>query len=602
MLANPLASLARLAVQACEPSRGWSLACCLVGLCLTASAAAGDAVSPQKQAAAAPSAVTRCNLGRETRPCLPTGGTTLPLSIPSDAVLRIGVGIAGSAWRAGLQEEELTIAFVAGKRRTPLWSQRLTAGPEGWQDIEVSLKAVGGRKGVLELAHRTVRGTAPADGAVRWSTPRLGAAPRADGPSIILLSIDTLRADHLGCYGYGRDTSPTIDRLAREGVLFRKAIATSSWTLPSHASMFTGLYPTRHGATRFGKQLRPDTPTVAELLSQAGYASAGFTGGGFVAASFGFDRGFDRYWSENVPARVSDELAPNVDRTLQWLQTVGDRPFFLFLHTYATHVPYRPPAETNIFAPDYEGPFKTAFTGREKPSYAMGEHDLDSRDIRQLEALYDAGIRHVDNLLAGFVAALAERPGEVCLILTSDHGEEFNEHGHILHSRPKLYDELLHVPLIAWCPSRIAGGRVIEEPVSLVDLMPTLMELADLPAPAGIDGISLVPALAGRDQRFRAATVSEVSRALIKEPGVLRAIRTEREKLIVSDADGTTLLFDLADDPGETRDVGALRPQDAARLSQTLRATVDDTPRPKAVAAQPDPATLERLRSLGYGP
>lgn len=154
------ASLAPLAVRACEPRRRRSLiglACGLVGLGLTAEVAAGDVASAEKQAAAT-SAVARRNLGRETRPSLPAGRAALPVSIPADAVLRIGVGIAGSAWKAGLQEEELTITFVAGGRRTELWRGTLTAGPEVWQDIEVPLAGVGGRKGVLELDHRTLRG------------------------------------------------------------------------------------------------------------------------------------------------------------------------------------------------------------------------------------------------------------------------------------------------------------------------------------------------------------------------------------------------------------------------------------------------------------
>lgn len=575
----------------------------LLALCLASGAAAGEPAADAGRLLPALADAPRRTLGRETRPSLPAGRTTLPLSVPRDAVLQLGFGVPGPAWKGGLEEVELTATFVAGGRRTPLWRRRLTAGPEGWQDAEVPLTAVAGRRGALELAQRAVRGTAPAEDAVYWARPQLRGAARDGRPSIVLVSIDTLRADHLGCYGYARDTSPTIDALARRGVLFRQAIATSSWTLPSHASMFTGLYPTRHGAARFGKQLRPEYATLAELLWQAGYATAGFTGGGFVAASFGFDRGFDRYWSENVLATLNDELAANLARSLQWLETVGDRPFFLFLHTYATHVPYTPPPATNIFGdPAYDGPFKTAFRGREQAAYATGVHDFDAPTIRQLEALYDAGIRHTDGVLAGLVAALERQRGDVCLILTSDHGEEFDEHGHILHSRPKLYDELLRVPLIVWCPNRPGGGRVVESPVSLVDVTPTVLELAGLPVPPGLDGISLAPALAGGALPPRAATVSEVTRSLIKEPGTLRAVRTAGEKLIVSDSDGATELYDLADDPGETRDLQSARPESAARLSRILQAAVGPTPRAVAARAQPDAATLERLRALGYDP
>ena len=547
-------------------------------------------------------ALTPRTLGRETRPCLPTGQAQLPLAVPPQTVLRFGFGVAGEAWRNGLEQVELTAELVADGEKTTLWRQTLAAGDEAWHDVEVPLDRVAGRRGTLTLGHRTLRGTATPDHLVHWTNPSLGPVTRRGGPNIVLVSIDTLRADHLRCYGYERDTSPNIDRLAREGVLFRQAISPSSWTLPSHASMLTGLDPSHHGAMRFGNRtpLSRDHQTVAERLWDNGYATAGLTGGGFVAASFGFDQGFNRYWSENVLGSLDDELAANIDRALDWIATLDDRPFFLFLHTYAVHAPYSPPAETNIFVdPSYEGRFKTTFTSREQPTYALGVHDFDAPTLHHIEALYDAGIRHVDEVLGRLIAAL-ERRGDTCLLVTSDHGEEFNEHGHILHRQPKLYEELVRVPLIVWCPSRYGGGRVIDQPVSTVDVTPTLLEIAGVPLPAGLDGISLEPTLAGRPQKFREVIVSEVSRSLIGKPGAVRAVRTGSQKLIVSEPDGAAQLFDLADDPGETRDVRSEHPESTARLTELLDAALGQKPRVVVGRARPDQATLDRLRALGY--
>lgn len=332
-------------------------------------------------------------------------------------------------------------------------------------------------------------------------------------PHVVLISLDTLRADHLGAWGYPRPTSPFLDALATSGVRFDLVFSHSPTTAPSHMSVFTGAFPSDHGthieSTRPPKVFPapPSLPTLPEIMKAAGYRTAAWTGGGQMTGKAGFDRGFDVY-SENL-GQLSLAGMQTVRR---WFQENSDTPCFLFLHTYQIHDPYLPPSPYNTLftSPDYRGwvigDRKTILssaasanhkslarqfwrTSKSKPDPGIVKSD----DLRQLIGLYDGGIRYSDDVLRSFFEALRDDGllTNTLVIVFSDHGEEFLEHGGLLHE--KLYQETLRVPLIFFWPGRLPGGVEVHVQVPLMDLAPTLLELAGIVEPPTGNATSLVP-------------------------------------------------------------------------------------------------------------
>ena len=320
-----------------------------------------------------------------------------------------------------------------------------------------------------------------------------GCGRSSSPPSIVLISIDTLRADHLSCYGYGRST-PAIDSLAAIGVLYENAHAPSPWTLPSHMSLFTGLYPSSHGVVDADRSLPTSITQLPEALERCGYHTAGFGAHIYLGRSFGFGRGFDHY--EVTPYRNDPEEISRGDRIvakgLRWLDSRGDdpRPFFLFLHIFDPHWAYAAPQPwRGKYSGDYIGrmngtlPALTYFVDRPMPDDAR-RHVLD---------LYDEEIAWTDNLIGRIMRGLEARALSPIVVIVADHGEEFQEHGSIGHA-VTLYREQTHVPLIIVDPDGARGLR-IDEPVRTLDLVPTLAERAGVPDDDPIwnalDGISL---------------------------------------------------------------------------------------------------------------
>jgi arylsulfatase A-like enzyme len=340
----------------------------------------------------------------------------------------------------------------------------------------------------------------------------------------ILISLDTLRADHLGCYGYPRPTSPFLDSLSRRATLFEEAYAQFPSTLVSHMSMFTGLHPREHGVFPPNAVLSPEVETLPEVLQRNEFRTAGFTEGGFVSGRFGFRRGFDRFVSRD--RNRSRLLEKTFGRGVEFLESLGseDR-FFLFLHTYAVHAPYDAPERyRKLFWPGEPPDRAIPPTG---PALArqniLGER-LPRPVIDWLTALYDAGIRQTDEVLQGFFADL-ERLGladEVTVVITSDHGEEFQEHG--LFNHTQLYRHTMRVPLLVVHPdhrSAVRHGGVVQ----LVDLAPTLYELARVQPGGRPTGASLARLL-GRPEPPLPGT------AWTETLGGVRAVyRGERQRL-----------------------------------------------------------------------
>ena len=325
----------------------------------------------------------------------------------------------------------------------------------------------------------------------------------------VLISIDTLRADHLGCYGYRRPTSPFIDSLAAQGLLFENAFAQFPGTLPSHMSMFTGLYPSEHSVFPPDGVLAPDISTISESFKRSNFKTSGHSEGGFVHGGYGFERGFDE-WNHDAK-KIESDVERTFHRGLEFLRQIGDDDrFFLFLHTYAVHDPYFPtPRYDQTF---WDGPPPESFspTGPNLIAFNRGELELSVEALEFFKSRYDSAIRYTDEVLEEFFEGLTGLGllGDTTVILTSDHGEEFLEHGRLSHSQ--VYPETVRVPLLLIHPSLDSAMRV-QSPVQLIDIAPTLAELADLKGPR-MSGKSLLAGLPEMRHRVGGEAYSESSR------------------------------------------------------------------------------------------
>jgi arylsulfatase A-like enzyme len=427
-------------------------------------------------------------------------------------------------------------------------------------------------------------------------------------PNVLLISIDTLRADRLGAYGYERPTTATIDRrLAAAGVLFTDVYSQSPKTTPSHMTMLTSLYPSVHRVFMWdgvgeGQALNPAVHTLAEVLKNAGYATAAFTAGANIHRSRGFGQGFDVY-------RHGHEL----ERTRDWLAGPHLRPFFLFFHTYAVHDPYLPPAAwVERLAPDARSPLRDEVP-RLRAGIEGGWESAHRRfwaavdkgnpaDVRFVSQLYDAAVGAMDEAIVKSLLDDLDARGladSTLVVLTSDHGEAFGEHGNFLHD--DLYRETLRVPLVLRLPGRLPAGRRVEGRARLLDLLPTLLEVVGVPAPPGIQGQSLAALAMGGDGPRPAVAVSEHPEAT--GTPYLESLRTDGFTYIVTGP--TEQLFDVAHDPDEQVNIAPRDPQTTAALRTDLDRWRHECA-PLAIAlgarghATPDAETVRQLRALGY--
>lgn len=429
-------------------------------------------------------------------------------------------------------------------------------------------------------------------------------------PNLILVSVDTLRADRLSALGESaRPTTPVLDGVAAESALFADCRAASTVTGPSHLSLFTGQLPTRHGLRENGGRVAPRA-TLASLLRDAGYATAGFTGGGYLRESYGLAHGFDTYRARGGPlARFKRTVATSLPFALEWLDGAPREPFFLFVHGYDPHCPYEAPAEhlRRLARLDGSPGEPAAFdpTGRcgEKDYVPLLEQGrLGERELAYLALLYDALVRSADEALAPLVARL-RRDGLLdrsLFVFVSDHGESLGEHGWIGHGR--LWAEQARVPLFVRFPEGRHAGRV-DAPVSLVDVLPTLLDALGLPhgaGAAGLQGASLMPLLRGEP--------FEPARPRVVVFGDGEAVDFGGRWRAHLSPEGTSRLFDLAADPREERDLAAT-PEGAARLAELLgryrawraaEAPADERFRIVAGAAEATEEERLELNALGY--
>jgi arylsulfatase A-like enzyme len=453
---------------------------------------------------------------------------------------------------------------------------------------------VAGAVATLLGCDRGERAEQSAEAARAEQSPQAQQSARPSRPNVILYLIDALRADHLGTYGYARPTSPVIDALAARGVTFERAYAQDSRTLGSVPALLTGLYVPAHGVANFGQKIRPEVTTLAEAMRDAGYATASFVTNRNAGRLPGLDRGFETFHDV-----VDAEHAPSARRTLPEKELFGwldraQRPFFAYVHTAEPHQPYDPPPPYDtLFDPDYRGPTTGKYEG--PGGYGSAR---DPADIAHVAALYDGEIRFADDGVARLLRGLEHRGllDDTVLILTADHGEELFERGDWHHGH-SLFEELIRVPLIFAGPGIPVGPR-IALPVQLIDVAPTILDLAHARVLPSLEGESLVPLLEGKEiARLAGRPAYSTSTQIEGQMAVIQG----RWKLITSPG-GNLQLYDLARDPGERNNLIGEERQRVVRLTGFVRKWLE---RYRTLPANLPPRLLSpddaaQLRALGY--
>jgi len=444
-------------------------------------------------------------------------------------------------------------------------------------------------------------------------------------PNIVLITMDTTRADHLSCYGYHKNTTPYLDVLTQESVVFKNAYAPSPWTLPSHASLFTGMYPDKHGAHFDVEIMKSNWPaslgerhnTLTEILADHGYKTAGVIGGPLCGRLFGLEQGFEYYddnlvsvkidleyftlfkvlsrWIslEDVAARQGIDgcrVASQINKLVfSWLDKHYQSPFYLFINYYDAHAPYLPPEEYSLL-----------FREDENPEITESE-----RRKRHLLSQYDGEIAYLDDQMRKLFEKLKGLNiyDTTMIIVTADHGEFFGEHdfwGH-LH---ELYQEVIKIPLIIKYPSSYPQKGVYLNRVSLVDIVPTLLNFLELPLPEDLQGVNLFEG--------RSRVMAEIYRRYYKIPRKGKRFTKELKTLLLDnykyiqeyskESKGQEELYDIENDPRELKNLIDKMPEKAKEMRMKLIEWLprDESPISAQKPTEFDKATEESLRELGY--
>ena len=448
-----------------------------------------------------------------------------------------------------------------------------------------------------------------------WLGLELGLALWSQGggaksrPDVMVLLVDALRADHVGAYGYARATTPAIDRLAADAVVFEQAVAQSTFTKTSIASLFTGLNPYRHGVywgsqretpSRVTSDILPSRlTTLAEVLRDHGYLTAAWVQNSHLRAFMGFAQGFVSYFDQQGPV---ERIAGRVER---FLGLAGRRePFFIYAHFIDLHDPYRPPPPYDAMFGDpsqvnaYAG-IDLAEWGAYLAEVREGKRTLDAEQIARLEALYDGQLRRVDDQVGRVIDTL-KRLGlydSTLIVVIADHGDGFLEHGFISHSTTP-YEELVRVPLVVKLPHARGAGRRIAAQARLIDLMPTILEATGVGEELALDGCSLLPVVRGEAARGAECGVAVTEIAESGDTPTL-ALRTERAKFIRRPGRPDEL-YDLAADPGEKRNLAGRGFADEPVFARMADSIAERRRQGQSEHVTLDPQLIRELKALGY--
>jgi arylsulfatase A-like enzyme len=529
----------------------------------------------------------------------------------------------------------------SGGERNRIVRRRTLTSPDRWEPLRVDLASLAREEVELRLAL-----TAPVDRAVGlWGSPAVrsregrvaatpAASPLGDAPQgVILLLVDTLRRDHLDLYGHSRPTAPNLARMAEAGAVFEGATAQATWTKVSVPSIVTGLYPLTHTVHEFDDRLPNSARTLAEIYREAGYATAGFSSVMFTGKFSNMHQGYEQLHEftsldESMRSKTSRQY---VDRLLPWLEAHRDVPFFVFLHVFDPHDPFEPNRPYNTMWADPA--LRDEHHRREKRVQEVIQHpilkrfimpsreELESVEIPPAEfvdynkAWYDGSIREMDTQVGRLLERL-EMLGladKTLVVMTSDHGEEFLEHGRTFHGHT-VYGELTNVPLIFWSPGRIDPNIRRSEIVESIDIVPTLLEISGLSVPESAQGRSLMPLLGGGGNWEKQPAFSE--KAKTRHPfGTLDpalgsyAATTEEWKLVhnVHRRPGMEEfeLYNMQSDPLNLNNVAGDHPQIVQELAAEIARWRDNAeaaalPSDDEASEHLDAGELERLRNLGY--
>ena len=419
----------------------------------------------------------------------------------------------------------------------------------------------------------------------------------AERPNILLVSLDTLRADSLGSHGYPRDTTPFLDELAAEGLRFDKAFVVTLATTPSHVSILSSQYQESHGVLLASRKeegaeaaiISPTTTLLPEVMAEAGYLTLAVTDGGRFRERFGFGRGFAEFDGSRARGIVR-----GAERLLAMLDRHGEAeaPLFVLYHTYEIHAPYDPPPPyDSLFGEGPESDFVPS-AARLREVIDTAGRDLTPADLERIRLFYDRGIRFTDDGLRRLFEGLAERgffDRDHLVVVTSDHGEEFGERGGVLH-RGLLYEEFLHVPLILK-GSRVPVGEVRSDLVSSLDIAPTILAYAGLDVPDAMQGVDLLG---------RPPLPAERQRIIAQYRNTRYALRTPGWKYIAS---GRPELYHLTADPGERENLAARHPERVDEFQSYLDRWREAQAERRPSEARTEELTaeeLEEMRALGY--
>jgi len=565
----------------------------------------------------------------QTVPALPTrrvriaGVTRHAVVVPPDAgfTVPLAAGATHLDFSVGAPDTgptgasfEIEVALENDEGRVPIYSDRTTDGAV-WSDHTVDLRAIPAEGLRVRFGSRSAPETELPG--VAWASIRFSAPAPEPHTNVVLVSLDTLSARYLGSQGHPAAASPQLDMLFERSFAFRHAFAQFGNTLVSHSSLFSGLYPLQHG--RYGGEgSLPPLASLVQQLASAGHRTVAFTEDVYVGSDFGFARAFDVY--DDGPSKGGKAMYGNAEGTfakaLAWLESEGDAgPFFLFVHTYQVHSPYLLADETsralaNALTPDDLREFPKHESSLMVRRHNQGKQPLSRRDVDRLKALHLGEIHYLDRLFGALVRSIEALPlpERTLLVVTADHGDQFGELGAMGHGK-SLHESVLHVPLAFYWPGRIEPGSS-DAVVQLVDVMPTILELAGASVPEDLDGRSLGPLLTSGAALEARPAYSEMRR---RPQGCTSAgctlerysVRDEALKL-VRRADGTPLrLVQPESDPAEARDLSTERPQELRRLNALLdvyqalgpSVRVDTDATAEGIE---DPDLHERLRALGY--
>jgi len=516
------------------------------------------------------------------------------MQVPESGYLSFGVNRAGGDSSSG--KVCFAIDVSAGPDSRRMYDSCLPAAHTGWKDNILDLASFAGRQ--VEMRFRVSAGDSRRPGPglkAFWSELYLGARTSSEEPfRIFVILIDTLRPDHLGCYGYERATSPIIDRLARQGVLFERAISAAPWTNPSVLSLFTALYPsdlwqTKPHAEAIRMAIPPEAVTLAEILATNGYLTIGASDHPGINQGL-FGQGFDIYAQLSSEGDAHTGLAGTdpemILNRLRELLAPRPGPVFTYLHLMYPHMPYDPPSPyDNLFG---RGVFHFNFDN--------------SKDKDAVINMYDGEIRYTDDFVGAFLdelgrLGLAENS---LVVLLSDHGEGFWEHGLFEHGN-SLYNELLHVPLILWAPGKLPAGKRVPDLVRTVDLLPTILDLVGAGGDSVFRGRSLLPLLDGGEHGQRLAYSESPHVRIVKG----KTIQSETGKVIWPNTRGAPPeYYDLVKDPGEHVNQYKAAGEELAKLERIMEAIGTSAREHRAaftsVQHAPSKDLLRRLKTLGY--